>query len=395
MQEVAAAQNVLIVCGHTEVDGYAFCVGLNSLEMAYRSRADLVGLIHSTTYLIRRVVFRPKYYVGRSDTFSLRIRPLGELIDMYHSREASDPRDKVYALLGMSSDRQQYSQLSADYKVQWKDLLQQLVKLLVTNNVAVATWDNEEISVFEGKGSIVGEVTAVDNDQTIEGKQRVHVLLKAMPDREDQVTQWMLQPFAKSVKIGDLICILQGARRPTIVRPHADYCTVIAISITPMKFSCGEPENSNVGWRELVKSTVAFSHDVLLAWDWRIPNEAQEAENKDYASFICKRLPKHGNLDLQNRVDALTRSMRAQKIMEDINKWKERMRQHQRGDGGQGSRVDWEAHYNQVKEDYESQKRREQELEDKLLQKDELIEQVLSALRLHRNRMAAYGGVSS
>ncbi|KXX73823.1 Heterokaryon incompatibility protein 6, OR allele, partial [Madurella mycetomatis] len=99
LQEVAAAQHVLVVCGHTEVDGYAFCAGLNSLKMIYKGRADLAGLIRSTTYLIRRIVFRPKYHIGQPGAFSLRIRSLGELVDMYHTREASDPRDKVYALL--------------------------------------------------------------------------------------------------------------------------------------------------------------------------------------------------------------------------------------------------------------------------------------------------------
>lgn len=330
LQEVAAAQHVLVVCGPAEVDGYAFCAGLNSLKMIYENRADLAALIRSATYLIRRIVFRPKYHIGQPGAFSLRIRPLGELVDMYHTREASDLRDKVYALLGMSSDRPSYSQLSVDYNVPWKDLLRQLVRLLTTENISVTTWDDEEISVMEGRGSIVGEITAVNIDQMIEDRQRVDVSLRSTSNQEDWVSQWILQPLAKSIRPGDLICILQGARKPAIVRPYDDYCAVIAISITPMKAGHNELQNSSVGWRELVKSTAAFPHDLLLVWDWRTPNGTLEAENKDYASFICKRLPSHGKLDLQSRVDASTRSGRTREMMEDISEWKERAREYQR-----------------------------------------------------------------
>lgn len=306
--------------------------------MAYHSRVDLVGLIRSTTYLIQRVVFRPTGHIGRSETFFLRIRPLGELVDMYHTREASDPRDKIYALLGMSSDRQNYAQLSADYTIPWKDLLQQLVRLLVTSNVAVATWDNEEIAVIKGKGSIVGEIISINSSPAIQGKLQVDVLLKAVPGREDQVAKRTLQPFAKSVQIGDLICILEGAPRPAIVRPLADYCAVIAISITPMKFGFPKSEikSNNVGWRDLVNSTGEFPHDLLLVWDWRMLNKTPGAEKKDYASFISSRLPNHGSLDSQNRVDFSTQAKRAREVMEGVHTWRGRTRQDRYGDQQKG-----------------------------------------------------------
>src|SRR5438874_1311044 len=57
LQEVAAARHVLIMCGSTEIDGYAFCLGIKSLEeskeLSYKSYPDLQSLIHSVTYLIR------------------------------------------------------------------------------------------------------------------------------------------------------------------------------------------------------------------------------------------------------------------------------------------------------------------------------------------------------
>jgi hypothetical protein len=94
------------MCGLTEIEGHAFCSGLQSLELSYEACLDLQNLVRSVTYLIRGAIFRPKYAHAPSPpgVFTLGIRPLGELIDMYHTHKATDLRDKIYALLGMSSD---------------------------------------------------------------------------------------------------------------------------------------------------------------------------------------------------------------------------------------------------------------------------------------------------
>jgi len=41
---------------------------------------------------------------------------------MFHTRQASDPRDKVYALLGMTSDDPSKAGLHADYNITWEKL---------------------------------------------------------------------------------------------------------------------------------------------------------------------------------------------------------------------------------------------------------------------------------
>jgi len=50
---------------------------------------------------------------------------------MFHTREASDVRDKVYALLGMSSDDPSKAGLRPDYELSWRKLFQQLVKFIL------------------------------------------------------------------------------------------------------------------------------------------------------------------------------------------------------------------------------------------------------------------------
>ncbi|CAH0055778.1 unnamed protein product [Clonostachys solani] len=91
----------------TEIDGYAFCSGLSALNLSYEINQNLQGIIPPIAYLIRGAVFRPRYEgceTSQSGRFSLDIRPLSELVDMYHTRKATNPLDKIYALLGISSD---------------------------------------------------------------------------------------------------------------------------------------------------------------------------------------------------------------------------------------------------------------------------------------------------
>ena len=161
LQEVAAARHILIKCGSVEIDGFAFSSGLNALNLFNELRADLRAQILSITYLIKAAIFRPKYATSQTDNFSLDIRPLGELIEMYHTREAKDRRDKVYALLGMSSDNPTAAGLFADYNISWKQLFNKLIHFLLPKLVSVDLSDDKEIAVIEGKGCILGEVSSV------------------------------------------------------------------------------------------------------------------------------------------------------------------------------------------------------------------------------------------
>src|SRR4051812_15119224 len=81
--------------------------------------------------------------------FSLDIRPLGDLIDMYHNRQATDRRDKVYALLGMSSEDSVAASLSPDYeKTTWGELFQKLTQLLLSQQLSVEAWSHSEIAII-------------------------------------------------------------------------------------------------------------------------------------------------------------------------------------------------------------------------------------------------------
>ena len=189
------------MCGPTEIDGYAFCLGINSLKAYYKARLDLHSLVCPVIYLIRGAIFRPDYSMGRSGRSTLDICPLGELVDMYHAHEAAKRHGKVFALLGMSSDNLSNANLSPDYKVPWEELLQRLIKHLLREKISVETWGDREIAIIKSKGCILGKVSSVRSNIVWNDRVGVDVIVKNISGRS---AHWILSASAKSIRDGDI-----------------------------------------------------------------------------------------------------------------------------------------------------------------------------------------------
>lgn len=110
------------MCGSLEMGGYAFYLGLELLKHFYETLLDLQSLIRSVVYLMKGVIFQPDYQTSLLGRVSLDICPLGELVEIFHTREATLRHDKVYALLSMSSNNTSVAGFLPDYTVQWSYL---------------------------------------------------------------------------------------------------------------------------------------------------------------------------------------------------------------------------------------------------------------------------------
>ncbi|RYP63003.1 hypothetical protein DL771_009488 [Monosporascus sp. 5C6A] len=323
LQEVAAARHVLIMCRSTEIEGFAFCSGLNVLKLASQNSA-IQSRIRSAAFLIKSAIFRSKYATSRSDRFSLGIRPLGELVDMYHNREATDRRDKVYALLGMSSDDHIPAGLSPDYGILWKDLFHRLLKSLIGEQASVETWEEMEIAVIKSKGCILGEVSTVESGGGWNDRPSVDITSKNTPgylgEKKEWRGRWTLHASAKSILKGDVICLLQGASKPTIIRLYEDYCAVIAIAVTPTDDK--RTEGVNIDWTDQLRSITIFPHEFLLVWDWEKSWRKLENE-EEYECFINSRVPKHAMTALENDLDKATRLQNTGLVFRDLEKYEE------------------------------------------------------------------------
>ncbi|KAK4160704.1 ankyrin repeat-containing domain protein [Cladorrhinum sp. PSN259] len=293
LQEVAAARYVLIKCGHKEIDGYGFCAGLSALRLPYETHPTLQGLIPSIVYLIRGANFRAREEseeTSQPGTFSLRIRPLRELVDMYHNRNASLLADKVFALLGMSSDEIIPEQLSVNYKASWGHLFENLIKfslfdqISADNQISVDIWydkqvvdgkpvldNNKQVAVIAHKGCGLGSVSSSERDYTRGDRQKVEIAWTSYfnTDRKRKPSSSVFLLSAKAIEKGDVVCLLQGASKPTIVRPRNGYSTIIMIA-APLD----DPDFSSIK---------KFPNDILLVWDWAAQDE------QDYGDFTTKK----------------------------------------------------------------------------------------------------------
>jgi ankyrin repeat protein len=269
------------------IDGYAFSLGVDLLQDCYKARPDLQGLIRSVTYLIRGAIFRTGHSMGSSGRFSLDICPLGELMDMYNTHEATKRHDKVYALLGMSSDDLSKVGLLPDYGVPWEELLQRLAKFLLPEKIYVETWRDREIAAFKSKGCVLGKVTSVQSNMARDDRQGVDVTFRNRPGMPEQKGEWSahwtLPVSARPIRKGDLICLLQGASKPMVVRLCNDYFAIIMIAATPQEDI--PTKSRQIKWLTLSQSENIFTRDFLLVWDWESSLEEHQDQER-YETLI-------------------------------------------------------------------------------------------------------------
>ncbi|RSL81794.1 hypothetical protein CEP51_005592 [Fusarium floridanum] len=216
---------------------------------------------------------------------------LGQLVDMYHNREATDRRDKVYALIGMSSDVSIRADLMPDYRASWKDLFHRLIRSLVGEVASVETWDDKEIASIRSDVCVLGHISSVLEHE--DDKQGVEIIFqdgrRPFADREKLRAQHTLHASAKSIQVGDVICLLQGSSTPTIIRVYDDYCAIVAIAISlPIRFVF-EDENrkvvTDIRWSKYFSHVRTFSHRFLLIWDWEKTARNSDAR-KDYTCLL-------------------------------------------------------------------------------------------------------------
>ncbi|KAH6701346.1 heterokaryon incompatibility protein-domain-containing protein, partial [Leptodontidium sp. MPI-SDFR-AT-0119] len=311
LQEVAAARHVVMMCGSSQIDGYAFCLGLKSLSLSYTASPNLQTL-PSVVYLMERAGLRSKHTSSLPEMFSLNIRSLAELIDMFHARKATDTRDKVYALLGMSSDDPGKAGLRPNYEVPWKDLFQQLVKFVLGKDVSVETSDGSQRAVIKSKGCILGQVSSVTSDD----RQNMFITSKNAAWHLGDKMEWTLQASAKSIREHDIVCLLQGASKPTIIRRCKDHFAVVVIAATPPNKS-GSFELS-----ELSKSMAYFPRDFLLVWEWEKP--LGESQDQEEYKVLIKNIqgPEHSKAEFGDHSDQATRTWNVALVLGDLGEYK-------------------------------------------------------------------------
>jgi ankyrin repeat protein len=228
---------------------------------------------------------------------------------MYLGRKATRLNDKVYALLGMSTDDPSHiAGLLANYGVSWKELLQRLVKYLLGDKIQVETWSNtRELAVIKGKGYVFGIVAQVQTENGENIRQSVKAIFRSGGRSEGELVCWTTQASAKSIQDGDIICFLEGASNPSIIRPCYDYFDIIIIA-------------AKIPGNMVVRDKHSIARDFLLSWDWE--NLGKIQCQKRYKDL----LPKNERLlensaNLQSMLDKATRIWDIALILEEVQEY--------------------------------------------------------------------------
>ncbi|KAK0642170.1 heterokaryon incompatibility protein-domain-containing protein, partial [Cercophora newfieldiana] len=234
LQEVTAARHILMIYGSSTIDGQAFCLGLEPLLPLVEDQS-LQWLARSTAQLMQGAALRPRPALRHHRSESPGIRPLGELIDMFHDRKATKAHDKIYALLGMCTDNV-LDQFGPDYSVSWSELFRRLILYLLGNNITVVkTWEatsSTDFAVVEVTARLMGEVVSVGEPAAPpEGTRLVTVgPLRGPYGCGNTSKQWIFRSSSDFVRKGDFVCAVEGRPASMIVRYHnADYFSIISI----------------------------------------------------------------------------------------------------------------------------------------------------------------------
>lgn len=233
---------------------------------------------------------------------------------MYHSYNAKHRHDKVFALLGMSSDDIRGAQLEPDYNVSWKLLMERVVQFLLGPQVDVHASDDKELALIKSKGFAFGDVLSKSSATDSTGRQRIDVVIKVHPKHSRRPTfvksSWTLKPPANPINEGDIVCLFEGAPYPSVVRPYKDHFAIIAVLIWPPSSI-----DTDLPWDEF-RESIRYTRDFLLVWDWETPS--QNSDSTQNLEDLDDVVQKSFKVDLDSRLENANRTLDTAFVLEDL-----------------------------------------------------------------------------
>ena len=240
------------------MDGYAFCLGLDAFVHGSKTDTVLRSQVYAATSLIRGAFFRPRFEQHKPGRTSLNVFPLSELIDRYHMHEAAKHHDRVYALLGISSDNIDKSGLlPINYQMPWSELSCRLFQFLFGTEAVVESEGNGNLVYIYARGSVLGHVTGISRNAG--GQQALRMSWsRGANDFPINAFRFYDEPFichptANPILKGDVVCVLKGVENPTIIRQRGDYFSIVCISV---------PRPSSLDL------SMVFEQEFPIIWAW-------------------------------------------------------------------------------------------------------------------------------
>lgn len=180
------------------------------------------------------------------------------------------------------------SPFQVNYRLPWGVFVVQLVKTLFTQKASVEAWDGSRLVVIRAKPRALAIVESCKRDKTRQDHLEVEILSKyektysqnnswtrkkhsqnwgrlSPLERSDLSPQyWSIPALPGTILAGDIVCLLDGAQTPTIIRLCGNYWSIV-MAWTPLTFTTdNQPYNPPDG----------FFDDFLLVWDWEVQSQA-------------------------------------------------------------------------------------------------------------------------
>lgn len=215
------------MCGPVQINGQIFCEGLDNLKPS----SALMARISPVSFLIKGAPFR-----SRDGHLSVPTLSIGELVSMYRNHNVTKQHDKVYALLGLSSDSNSAA-LVPDYGLPWHEVFRQVTEH-VFPKCSVGLCYGSETAIIKNKGWILGYIHSI-SDSLKNSQQTFKVVLNQTCQKlgyhDKWEAEWSVQASGELLQEGDIICLLEGLSQPSILRLCAEYYTVVTPVVKPKK----------------------------------------------------------------------------------------------------------------------------------------------------------------
>ncbi|KAF2449124.1 HET-domain-containing protein [Karstenula rhodostoma CBS 690.94] len=322
-QEVAAAQSFVFLYGDQQLAGYTFYEVVNSYRTLYVDDPDspllpeqietqkaLWGLHHPVLHLIK---WDADPYIQST---TLDILPLRHMVNMFHVHDATDPKDKVYALLGMSTVDASRPAVRVDYSKPWASIFTEIIQYILGNRVLIQTWNHRRIAWLSAKVFPLGRVAHLDRSIDI-GKHQITATqepLFAMCHKRGIVRAalWKLKCVVygnhRIVREGDIIVQVQGAEQPMVIRRCLDHFEIISITVDVAECRISsrispwsnDPILVDHSWSARLAMIENYPYELELVWNWEHCVKSSGNEHTCSTTEIGVSLSDHGFETVEN-----------------------------------------------------------------------------------------------
>ncbi|TGO15317.1 hypothetical protein BTUL_0041g00010 [Botrytis tulipae] len=199
-----------------------------------------------------------------------------------------------------------------NYEISWEEIFQRTVKFILGKDLSLNI--SSQRAMFQCKGFILGQVYTVKRDS----KQHVSIKFRFEARDLGKTVQWDLQASAIPMEEHDIICLLYGASKPSIIRLREDHFAVVVIAATPLD------RESHVEWPQLSQSKILSLRNILLVWDWE-SSCGKIQDGREYKSLTKK----FSQVSVLSRVEAggylekVIRLWNDIAILDDLGEYKE------------------------------------------------------------------------